>query len=65
MRSTDPSDISMAKFERIKDLLEHARKRTKPRTAVLFNTLSPCLLLPYFLLAIFEWADFTHALAPD
>ena len=32
MRKNYPSDISREQFERIRPLLEQARKRTKPRT---------------------------------
>lgn len=37
MRKTYPSDISREQFERIRPLLESARKQTKPRTLDLYE----------------------------
>lgn len=37
MRKTYPSDITRAQFEKIKPLLEEARKKTRPRTHDLYD----------------------------
>ena len=45
MRKTYPSDISREQFEQVKDLLETARKKTRPRTVDLYDVFCAILYL--------------------
>lgn len=45
MRKIYPSDISREQFELIKDLLENARKKTRPRTVDLYDVFCAILYL--------------------
>jgi len=45
MRKTYPSDISREQFEQITDLLETARKKTRPRTVDLSDVFCAILCL--------------------
>jgi transposase len=45
MRKTYPSDISREQFEQVKDLLENARKKTRPRTVDLYEVFCAILYL--------------------
>ena len=45
MRRTYPSDLSREQFEKIRPLLETARKRTKPRTVDLYEVFCAVLYL--------------------
>jgi transposase len=52
MRKTYPSDVTREQFERIRPLLESARKKTKPRTLDLYDVF--CGLL-YVLKSGCQW----------
>ncbi len=45
MRKTYASDISREQFEQVKDLLETARKKTRPRTVDLYDVFCAILYL--------------------
>jgi transposase len=45
MRKTYPSDISREQFEQVKDLLETARKKTRPRIVDLYDVFCAILYL--------------------
>ena len=45
MRKTYPSDISREQFEQVKDLLETARKKTRPRRVDLYDVFCAILYL--------------------
>jgi transposase len=53
MRKTYPSDVSREQFEKIRPLLESARRKTKPRTLDLYEVF--CALL-YVLKSGCQWA---------
>ena len=44
LRKKYPSDITREQFERIRPLLEQARKRTKPRTVDLYEVFCGCCM---------------------
>lgn len=52
MRKSYPSDISRKQFERVKQLLEDARKKTRPRTVDLYEVF--CAVL-YVLKSGCQW----------
>jgi transposase len=45
MRKTYPSDLSREQFEKIRELLESARKRTRPRRVDLYDVFCAILYL--------------------
>lgn len=53
MRKTYPSDVSREQFEKIRPILESARKKTKPRTLDLYEVF--CALL-YVLKSGCQWS---------
>jgi transposase len=52
MRKNYPSDISREQFEQIRELLESARKKTRPRQVDLYNVF--CAVL-YLLKSGYQW----------
>jgi len=57
MRTTYPSDITREQFEKIRPILESARKKTKPRTLDLYDVF--CGLL-YVLKTGCQWSALPH-----
>lgn len=57
MRNTYPSDITREQFERIRPLLESARKKTKPRTHDLYDVFCGVL---YVLKTGCQWRALPH-----
>ena len=57
MRTSYPSDISKEQFSEIKELLENARKRTRPRTLDLYDVFCGVL---YILKTACQWRNLPH-----